>query len=169
MLWLNKRAGVLTPLLGGHNWASQFSSEPLNPTICHKPMGLWELLVSQSLGVLAFQTQLLREKTKSSPCICSAWPLLPPLLGLSRKERPFLNQKPRGLLSEEYVQVVWQPVWCYQRRLTAKLSMGVQGKRDALMRDSRRRSAHPACSLSRLPPPPTSHFLLGNLKCAVMG
>lgn len=58
MLWLNKGAGVFIPFLGG-NWAAQFSPEPLTPSVSQT----YGLLVSQSLSVLTFQTQLLREET----------------------------------------------------------------------------------------------------------
>lgn len=102
---------------------TELLSSPLNPGICHKPIGCF----SHSLSVLVCQTWLLREKTRSYifSALLRASPLLPTLLGRSRKElvfssKPFLNEKPRNLLSEEYVLAVWETVWCYQRRLAVK-------------------------------------------------
>lgn len=90
---------------------TELLGSPLNPGICHKPM----VCFSHSLSVLVCQTWLPREKTHSRAYVFSALlrasPLLPTLLGRSRKElvfssKPFLNEKPRNLLSEEYVRAV---------------------------------------------------------------
>lgn len=161
---------VRTALLGAR---TELLRSPLNPSLCHKPIDCF----SHSLSVFVCQTWLPREKTRSYifSALLRASPLLPTLLGRSRKElvfssKPFLNEKPRNLLSEEYVRAVWETVWCYQRRLAVKRfgSAWACRGREILWCWTLAQGMHIQLCLVHLPSPPTLPFLLGSFTFVLM-